>query len=145
VVEGDLRLLAAALQLVPRITLALVERKRSGRGHIRDHDRKGQGSSVGPAAGTQDSGPGLDHQVVGRLFPVRAPGAEGRDLAANKARVEAAQGFVIDAEAAGRIIPEVADDHVGRPAELVDDGLALWRSEIHNDVPPVPVQDQERL
>jgi hypothetical protein len=143
--EGDLRLLAAALQRAPEITLALVERKRSGRGHIRDHDRKGQGSSVRPAAGTQDAGPGLDHQVVGRLVPVRTPGAEGRHLAVNKMRIEVAKGFVIDPEAAGHIIPEVADDHVGRPAELVDDGLAFRRSEIHNDVPLIPVQGQARL
>jgi len=62
-----------------------------------------------------------------------------------KMRIEVAKGFVIDPEAAGHIIPEVADDHVGRPAELLDDGLAFRRSEIHNDVPLIPVQGQARL
>ena len=83
----------------------------------------GLGRVIGRAGDRDETGFGLDEQVVGLLVPVRSIRAIARDIADDEPWVAFAQRIVGEAEACRGTRGEVLDQHVGMTQELGEDGL----------------------
>ena len=69
--------------------------------------------------------------------------AEARQAHVDEARVDLAQGLVVDAEPVLHVGPVVLDQHVGGRRQLLEDGDALGRLEVERDAALVAVQVEE--